>query len=266
MCFTNRRGLPLSDANIAVYPLDLSTLTTERYTDPSLQHPIGPLRTVSTPVGNLEEFAKRTGGRLCIAKMDMKNCLKVAAQDASHYYQLAYYADPKGSDGWRKIAVQVSRPDTVVHARNGYYYHRNPKSDPARDLEMKIAVASPLESNAIPIKLRWRDQARNGNKTKVDFDLWMPGSAAGIDSGHENRVDLAIIGLVKGPTGELEDSFEQKFSGDLPDNAVEMIRKQGISSPGTFNVDPGNYLVRFVVRDTQSGKVGTVTAPLTVAK
>jgi hypothetical protein len=162
--------------------------------------------------------------------------------------------------------VQVTHSDAIVHARNGYYYHRNPKSDPSRDTDMKIAIASPLESNAIPIKLRWREQTKNGNKVKVGFDLWMPGSAAGIDPSQENRIELTIVGLAKTPIGKLEDSFEQKFSGELRDNVVEMIQQQGITQNGSFNLAPGKYFVRFVLRQGRSGRIGTVTAPLTVAK
>lgn len=256
----------LSDANIAVYPLDLSTLTTERYSNPSLQYPIAPLRTVSTPVSNLEEFAKRTGGRLCVAKDDIEDCFRTAAQDASHYYQLAYYADSKGSDGWRKITVLLDHQDALVHARNGYFFHRNVKSDPSRDTDMKIAMASPLESNAVPLKLHWLEQASAGDKVKVNFELWMPGTAATIDTGRKNRIDLAIIGLAKTFDGKVEDTFEQQLAGDLPQKVAAEVTRQGISNSGSFTLAPGKYAVRFVVRDSQSGRVGTVTAPLDVRK
>jgi len=257
----------LSDANIAVYPLDLSTLTTERYTDPSHEYPIGPLRTMSTPVTNLEEFAKRTGGRLCIAKMDMENCFQTAARDASHYYQLAYYADPKGGEGWRKIAVQMlNHPDVAIQARNGYFYHRNEKTDPTRNVDIQIAMASPLNSNAVPMRLKWVDQVKNGDKTKVDFEVWLPAVATTIDRSQKNHVSFTILGLAKTITGKLEDSFEQEVNGDLPDNVVSEIQRQGISQTGSFSLPAGDYAVRFVVRDSLTGKVGSVTAPVKVGK
>src|SRR5262249_37871253 len=158
------------------------------------------------------------------AKMDMENCFRVAAHDASHYYQLAYYADKKGEDGWRRISVQMTTPGAVAHARNGYFYHRNPRSDPGRDVDMKIALASPLESNAIPLKLHWLQREKNQDRIKVNFELWMPGSAASIDTYEKNRIQLAIVGLAKTMTGKLEDSFEQQFAGELPENVVSQLQ------------------------------------------
>jgi VWFA-related protein len=254
----------LSDSNIAVYPLDLSSLTTERYTNPAFQHPIGPMRTLATPISNLEEFSKRTGGRLCIAKMDMENCFRTAAQDASHYYQLTYYADSKGKDGWRRISVSVNRPAVAVHSRNGYFYHRNPKSDPSRVVDMRIATASPLDSSVIPLRLHWLQQTKKDGKAKVGFDISFPGSSATIDTANKNRVELSIIGLVKSPDGKLANSFEQQLSGELTPETVQMIQQRGISQMGSFELPAGKYAVRFVVRDSQSGRIGTLTAPLEV--
>jgi hypothetical protein len=94
----------------------------------------------------------------------------------------------------------------------------------------------------------------------------MPGSAAGIDASQENRIELTIIGLAKTPVGKLEDSFEQQLAGALPDNVVAQIQQQGISQNGSFTLAPGKYFVRFVVRQGQSGRIGTVTAPLDIAK
>ncbi|HYU46524.1 MAG TPA: hypothetical protein VEK84_10150, partial [Terriglobales bacterium] len=42
------------------------------------------------------------------------------------------------------------------------------------------------------------------------------------------------------------------------------IREKGIAYRGALDLAPGEYTVRFVVRDDLSGRVGSVAAPLKV--
>ena len=42
------------------------------------------------------------------------------------------------------------------------------------------------------------------------------------------------------------------------------LKSEGVDYAGDLHLAPGNYLVRFVVRDNQSGRMGSVTAPLAV--
>jgi hypothetical protein len=72
--------------------------------------------------------------------------------------------------------------------------------------------------------------------------------------------------LAKTFDGKVEGSFEQQMAGDLPQTVVAQVARQGISNSGSFTLAPGNYAVRFVVRDSQSGRVGTITVPLKVAE
>jgi hypothetical protein len=59
-------------------------------------------------------------------------------------------------------------------------------------------------------------------------------------------------------------STAQNFSKVLPDAQLASIRANGVSFKNSIELSPGKYTVRFVVRDNFTGKVGSVTAPLTV--
>ena len=50
----------------------------------------------------------------------------------------------------------------------------------------------------------------------------------------------------------------------LSDAQVASIRNTGVGFNYDLELAPGQYAVRFVVRDNVSGKIGSVTAPLTV--
>src|SRR3974377_918382 len=76
----------LEEANIAVYPLDVSELVNPGYVSAGIgmlqpQHVM-----VGTHRGNLENFAEMTGGKFCDRSMDAKKCFAEAASDSSDYY------------------------------------------------------------------------------------------------------------------------------------------------------------------------------------
>lgn len=54
------------------------------------------------------------------------------------------------------------------------------------------------------------------------------------------------------------------MTGSLTGAQMAVLREQGISFQNTLELRPGQYTVRVVVRDNATGKVGSVTAPLTV--
>ena len=56
----------------------------------------------------------------------------------------------------------------------------------------------------------------------------------------------------------------QKFDAHLTSEKVLSIRQQGVALRGALDLAPGEYTVRFVVRDDLSGRVGSVAAPLKV--
>jgi hypothetical protein len=50
----------------------------------------------------------------------------------------------------------------------------------------------------------------------------------------------------------------------VPETQLASVRANGVSFQNALQLNPGKYTVRFVVRDNVTGKVGSVTAPLTV--
>ena len=80
-------------------------------------------RNAASAEGNtLTEIAEATGGIAFHNNNDLLNALKRAFSDGRDYYTLAYTSTNDASDGkFRAIAVQVSRKDSVVNAKRGYW-------------------------------------------------------------------------------------------------------------------------------------------------
>lgn len=137
----------------------------------------------------------------------------------------------------------------------------NPES--SQSMEMAYALASPFDATGLPVTVQWQGVTANGGNRKVAFSLTLPGTAVTVDTAGKNHFSLEMAGTVD-RMGAPAGSFSQRLQGDLPPAALDQLRASGAGYQNQFDLAPGQYVVRFVVRDNLSGRVGSVSAPLTV--
>jgi hypothetical protein len=74
-----------------------------------------------------------------------------------------------------------------------------------------------------------------------------------------------FVALAKTPEGKTVDRpVGQKVEAHLTAEKLSAVRQNGIAYSGALDLAPGEYTVRFVVRDDLSGRIGSVAAPLKV--
>ncbi len=263
----------LNDAQIALYPVDVKGLVVTM-----------PSASVSRPGKNyvrnmnfrqmdtqatLETFAAMTGGRAYYNSNDLVKGFRDAVGDSSEYYMLGYYLDrSKTKSGWRKLAVKVKREHTEVRARGGFFV-TNATIDPenSRNSDIVSALQSPLDYTSLPLVARW-DKVEAGQvpgKKHINYQIHLGPDAATIDDSDNNHIELEFVALVKTPEGKQADQPKgHKFDTHLAPEKVASVRQNGVSYKGFLDFSPGEYTVRFVVRDNISGRIGSVAAPLKV--
>jgi Ca-activated chloride channel family protein len=72
----------------------------------------------------LRQFAQETGGRAFFPSRveDLKDVYGQIADELSSQYTIGYASkNPRRDGGWRRVAVQVARPNAVVRTKRGYY-------------------------------------------------------------------------------------------------------------------------------------------------
>jgi VWFA-related protein len=282
----------LNDAQIAVYPVDVRGLvgTSPTADSPSRGGGVAYSRRLQglsalqiSTVATLQEFAGMTGGRAFYNNNDLAEGFRRAVEDSASYYLLGYYLDTSNDKpGWRKLKVKLQNQgkdqdkdqykDAVVHARSGFLVTNaamNPET--TKDLDLSFALNSPFEASGIPIWMQWKpapeqeDQKNEASKKKIGFDLHFPGDAVGT-KGDQNAIELDVFTIIstQGPKGTLAAPIRHTMKGNLSAEAVAKMRVQGIKYSSDLPLPAGNYQVRFVVRDNVSGRVGSISAPLTV--
>lgn len=266
----------LNDSEISVYPIDVRGLVT--------LIPINKTRIGGTPensyaeslaarawlqtstIDSLKDFADMTGGHAFYNHNDLADSFKRATEDATDYYLLSYYLDTKNvKPGWRQLKVKVRRPGTEVRARSGFFVTNaaiNP--DVTHQMDITFALTSPLDGTGIPLSVHWKTTSTDGDKKKILFGLHVFPAGVTIE-GEPGQLDLdvAIVAFAT-KSGKAATTMSKSLAGTANAARVNSIRAEGFGYSDALELPPGEYNVRFVVRDNPTGRIGSVSAPLTV--
>ncbi len=264
----------LSDAQVAVYPIDVRGVVDVETASASVRF-MGRLGNDTKRFENEQiletdnAIADATGGKPFYNDNGIKEGFEAAVKDSSNYYVIGYYLKPdaKTKAGWHPISLKSTRGGLNIRARSGYFYSPTGEDlDKNRQRDLTTALTSPIDLTAIPLTARWKETSagQNGNKN-VKFELVMPANFAEVDETDKNHLMLDILALAKAPGGKVTgDPLSRQIDTRLADVQVQQVRQRGFTYANSLDLPAGQYEVRFVVRDGLNGRIGTVTAPLTV--
>jgi len=213
-----------------------------------------------------ESVALDTGGYSIRNTNDLAGQMRALSRESRAYYLLGYVpADARRDGKFRKIEVEVGRPGVKVRARRGYYA-ASEKGKPALgrddlDPNVRAGLDAPVDLVGIPLRL-----------AAYGLGPLAPGKSAALVAAD---VDLTALDLRRQPdkgwTGVLESyavvssrrtrqTFPQANVVDvaIPDDAYAQLRGTGLPIFREFQLPPGEYQVRFLLRDRASGRVGSV--------
>jgi VWFA-related protein len=276
----------LNAANMAVYPVDVRGVTNPGYVDiatrgvPKNEDYGTAVAAEKDRISSFQIVAESTGGRAFIGRNDLDNCFESAVDDSADYYLLGYYLESNGgkstakgekhgkdsNSNWRKLQVKVAQRGLSVRARSGFFLDSTQPDAVAAAADEEVqAVAAPVNYTGIQLTGRWRGitEGKDGKK-KAEFQLIMPPSFANIDEADQNRLSVDFMAVAKTPIGEVAGQASQRLNIHMPQQALDQFRKVGTLYRCLIELPPGEYTVRFVVRDNVSGRIGSATAPLKI--
>jgi VWFA-related protein len=264
----------LNDAEIALYPVDVKGLQSVGMPSASLRNPGKNYsrhmqqRQFDTQ-SSFQTFAEMTGGRAYFGSNDLEKGFREAVNDSAEYYMLGYYIDrAQTKAGWRKLTVKAKREHVEVRARSGFFVS-NAAIDPesSRNSDILSALQSPLDYTSLALVARWNkiEPGKEPGKKHVSYEMRLAPDAGVINDADNNHVALDFVAMAKSPEGKAVDQPKgQKIDLHLPPDRLSAIRQQGVVYRDALDLAPGEYTVRFVVRDDLSGRTGSVAAPLKV--
>jgi VWFA-related protein len=206
-----------------------------------------------------ETLAADSGGFTVKNRNDLATGLMRITSDTRNYYLLGYSPSSSGAYGaFRKIQVKVRRKDAVVRARKGYYSGALTPAAGASDLE--DALREPQDRAGVPLRLSAYvfGESRPGRMhTLVATDVDLRGlSLQEQDGRFVGAVDVLLT--VTPAAGGAAERYAQQVELKLVPERRQVLAKTGLPIVRGFELGPGAWRARVVVRDRQSGRVGSV--------
>lgn len=266
----------LSDANIAIYPVDVRGLVNPSFIDASVRitnaRAIPRMQTAQNNrhqdlIASMNEIADMTGGKAFYDNNDLEGSIGKAQQDAQNYYLISYALDQNDTKpGWRKLKVKVRQDGVSLRARQGFYITAA-TTDPekSRIEDMNEALNSPMDFTGMPLRAVISSTKDLGNgKRQIAYRIFIPPGIITIDEENGNAVKIETAYSIHDHRGNIMDRNGNSTSMKLKPTGVPVLQKNGATYDNIFSLPPGEYTVRFVIRDNISGRIGSVLVPLKV--
>jgi VWFA-related protein len=214
----------------------------------------------------LATLASDTGGRAFMDSNDFSQVFNRVQQDTSAYYLLGYRSTNTVRDGrYRHITVKVNVPDVKLEFRRGYYAPRDFAHSGREDREQQLRdeLASDLSSTDLDVYLSAAYFRLDSNRFYVPVSLLVPGSQIPFTrSSDKDKATLDIIGLVRDelnrPVGSVRDTIK------LDVDPSQSVQRRNVQYQTGFDLPPGKYHLKFVLRENQSGRMGSFETDISI--
>jgi VWFA-related protein len=214
----------------------------------------------------MDTLSRDTGGKAFFDSNDFAPAFAQVQRDTSAYYAIGYRSPDAVRDGkYRRLTIKVDRPGIRLEYRQGYYapadFRHSGREDRERELEEQLA--SDLPATDIAVYMDASYFRLNERRYFMPVSLLVPGSQITfVNGGEKDKATLDIIGQVidevKRPVGEIRQTVKLNLDPLLK------ARQKNIEYTTSFNLPPGKYELKFLVREDQTGRMGSFVADVTL--
>ncbi len=205
-----------------------------------------------------------TGGKAFFDSNDFAPAFAQVERDTSAYYAIGFHSTNLARDGkYRKLTIKVDRPGVKLEYRPGYYapadFRHSGREDRERELDEELASDLPATDMAVYLDAMYF--RLDDNRFFVPVSILVPGSQIPfVKGGDKDKATLDIIGEVidemKRPIGQARETVKLNLDPSL------QARQKNIEYTTSFNLPPGKYHLKFVVRENQTGRMGSFEADI----
>ncbi|HYP08876.1 MAG TPA: VWA domain-containing protein [Bryobacteraceae bacterium] len=220
----------------------------------------------NTEQDTLYALASDTGGKASFDSNDLTMGMQQAQDDLQSYYTLGYYSTNESRDGrFRKVEVKLAGvPNAKLDYRTGYYGEKEwnalNKTDRERQLQEALMLGDPKTEIALALEVDWFRM--NPTKFFLPVAVRIPGSAVTLSK--KNSADFDFIGVVRDAKGKAVANVRDQITIKLPEESAAQLPKRSVLYDTGFTLTPGVYSIRFLVRENETGKMGTFETKFTI--
>ncbi len=220
----------------------------------------------------MKQLSEVTGGKgYFYGAHDMGKALEEGIEDAHSTYTLGFYlADSEQDDKLHNLKVTTARPGVQLFYRQGYYAGKTelPTAKPGKDDTMETALLNPVNSHDVGITAKvaavpGRPRGVLNIRMQLDPNT-LSLRAKSSDSGdvETGRIDEMFLELNEagGTLAKVSDTKDFEFN----EAARRQYEQSGVSWPISIPLVDGAAKLAIVVRDSATGKVGSLSVPIHV--
>jgi len=212
----------------------------------------------------LSTLATDTGGRAFFDLGDFSEAFSAVQADGTGYYLLGYYSSDSAHDGrWRNVKVKINGlpAGAHLHYREGYYAPKDFGVFTTEDRERQIEDAMDSDSPLVELPVAVETAQFRISDTQVFVTIAAKIASSALEwaqkSGRrQTEFDFAAeIRTVS--TNRTVSALRDTITVQLDTARYQQVQQQALLYQGGFLLQPGNYKLKFLVRENESGRIGT---------
>ncbi len=216
----------------------------------------------------LGQLADATGGVFFHNNNDLLNGFRETSAAPEYYYVLGFAPQNLKYDGrFHTLSVKLAHPAKLtIQARKGYFAPKQaPNANEEAKQEIEEALFSQEEMHDLPVQLHTQFFKANDLDAKLSVLVHVDVKRLHyVKAEGRNNKDLTIAAALFDHNGSFIKGNEKIFEMHLKDDTLDRKVDNGVTLKTSFDVKPGSYLVRLVVRDNEgllSAENGAIEIP-----
>ena len=217
----------------------------------------------------LADFANSTGGTFFHNSNDLEGGLTNAAAAPEVSYMLGFSPHNEKMDGkFHAIKVTLAKKEKYsLQARRGYYAPKK-VDDPLQQAKQEIAEAIYSQDEIRDMLLDLQTQYFKTEQAAAHLSVVSRIELKGLHfrkTEGRNFDNLTVATVIFDENGNYVTGGEKLLEMRLLDSTYQKLSRTGLTMKSSFDVKPGKYLVRQVVRDSEGAQMaarnGAVVIP-----
>jgi VWFA-related protein len=214
----------------------------------------------------LATLSSDTGGKAFFDSNDFAPAFQQVQHDTEAYYILGFHSTNTARDGsYRHLTVKLNRNDVKMDYRPGYYAPADFQHQKTQDREVALTeqMQSDLPATDVAVYLQALYFRLEGDKFFIPVSLIVPGSQIhSVKNGERDKANIDVLGQVKNAQGIIVGNVRDNVKLTL--DAAQQVQRKNIQYSTGFTLAPGKYHLKFVVRENQTGAMGSFETDLQV--
>jgi VWFA-related protein len=208
-------------------------------------------------------LAGDTGGKALFDTNDLTRGIVQAQQAVTDYYIIGYYATNTAENGrFRRVKVSLTQERSAnLSYRQGYYaakqFIRFTAVDKERQLEDALMLEDPITDLSIAMEV---DHFQlNRAEYFVPIVVKIPGRELALAKrGGAEHTLIDFVGEIKDlSSGDTMTNVRDNVNIKLTDATAAELARRPIEYDTGFTLLPGRYMIKFLARDDETGRIGT---------